>query len=208
MMNESKKQQSGFTLVEIMMVVLVFSMIIYGLTELISGIIIDSDKQSMLLSDSDQARKVAFNLTNELRNASTGADGGYVLNQAGNQQLIFYSNIDSALDVEKVRYFIAAGKLYKGVTKPFGTVYNMNDDEEVTLIQNHVANNTTPLFYYYDGAYNGTVDNFLPQPVSIAGVRLIKINLMITNVGGRANTNSYTVTASGTIRNIKSNLGS
>lgn len=197
---------SGFTLIEVIMTIAIFSVIAYGVIALVSNLFSNARQQGSLLTGADQARKVAFNLTNELRNAATGANGAYSIGQADNQQLVFYANIDNTPDVEKIRYYLSAGKLYKGVTKPTGSVYNPGN-ESVIAVEDNVANGGNPLFYYYDGSYDGTVDNFLAQPVNIPLIRAIKLNLQVYKTGGVANTTTYTVTALGTVRNLKTNLG-
>lgn len=197
---------NGFTLVEVVMTVAIFAAIAYGLIALVSGVFTNSTQQGSLLTGSDQARKVAFTLTNELRNATTGVNGGYSLAQTDNQQLVFYSNVDSAADIEKIRYFVQTNKLYKGVTKPSGTTYNPAQEVSVAVLDD-LANGATPLFYYYDGTYNGNADNFLTQPVNIGQVRFVKLNLMVYKKAGVTNTATYTVTGSATIRQLKDNLG-
>lgn len=199
---------AGFTLLEVVMTVAIFAAIAYGLLALVSGVITSSSRNDRLLSDEDQARRLAFNLSSELRHASNGATGGYPLNLAGSTQLVFFSNIDSSSDIEQVRYYLQAEKLYKGVTKPSGQPIGYNPSQEtLSVVQNNVVNTSTPVFYYYNDSYNGTVDSPLSQPVNITQVKLVKIELRIRNVGGQAQTNFYTITASAAVRNLKSNLG-
>jgi type II secretory pathway component PulJ len=198
----------GFTLVEAMMTVVVFILIGYATFALVSNLFTNSSQQSSLLSSVDQARRVVFSINNELRKATTGATGGFSIAQAGEQQLIFYSNIDASPDVERVRYFSQNGRLHKGVIKPTGSPASyVSGNEVIWMIQNNLANGATPLFYYYDGTYDGTSDTPLVQPVNINLIKLVKINLMILNTAGSAGTNTYTVSTAATIRNLKTNLG-
>jgi prepilin-type N-terminal cleavage/methylation domain-containing protein len=206
-MNETAEQkQSGFTLIEMVVVIALFSLISYGLLALVSGILTNSSQQGSLLANNDSARRVAFGLMRELRNAQTSATGGYALASAADQSIIFYSYTGSTVD--RIRYYISGGKLYKGVTKPSGSpaVYDLATETN-TVVQNDVANGTNTLFYYYDGSYNGVTNNPLSSPVSVTDVKLVKINLMIYKRGRAGSTATYTVTASGAIRNLKTNLG-
>ena len=197
---------SGFTLIEVIASIFIFSMIIVGITSLVSGILTNSNQQTNLLANNDSAQQAAFTITKELRNAATSATGAYALTDAEDQQLIFFTN--SGGTVNRVRYYLQSGALYKGTTKPSGSPLTYNLGQEVSvLVQKNVANAATPLFYYYDGNYNGVAGASLTQPVNVTAVKLIKINLMIYKKLTAVSTGTYTVTASGSIRNLKTNLG-
>lgn len=212
---EGRKRQSlkrgfnpGFTLIEVLVTIFGFSLISVGLIALVSNLFTSSYQQSGLLADTDQARKIAFGIVGELRNAETSSTGAYSLDTAQAQQLIFYANVDGGPDVERVRYFTQSGKLYKGILKPTGSPLTYNPANEKTfVVQNNLANGSSPIFYYYDGSFDGTIDNYLTQPVNVTQVKLVKVELRIYNKAGVLNSNFYTVTASGTIRNLKTNLG-
>jgi len=160
------------------------------------------------LSEADQARQVTMKITNELRNAQTGMDGSYPLNLAQSQQIVFFSNADKDSGIERVRYYLQNGKLYKGLTEYNGTTYNTSTEQSL-LVQNDVANSSsTPLFYYFDGSYyGGAAQNPLVQPVNPTAVTFIKLNLRVYNKAGVKSSNFYTITAAGAIRNLKANLG-
>ncbi len=205
--HQSAKTGAGFTLVEMLISIALFLIISIGLVALASNLLTASGKQSGLVVDSDQARKLAFNIMNELRNAQTSSTGAYALATADNQTLMFYSNIDADSVIERVRYFTQNGKLYKNVLKPVGNplVYNPAN-ETVLVVQDNVANGGSPLFYYYDGAYDGVNGSAISQPVSVTMVKFVKLDLKIYNKAGVQNTNFYTITASGSVRNLKTNL--
>ncbi|MEJ0021476.1 MAG: hypothetical protein WDN47_02725 [Candidatus Doudnabacteria bacterium] len=78
----------------------------------------------------------------------------------------------------------------------------------MNLVQKDVANGANPIFYYYDGTYSGVVENPLVQPLNVTAVKLVKINLTIFKKAGVGSSGTYTETASGAIRNLKTNLGS
>jgi Tfp pilus assembly protein PilV len=202
------KSGAGFTLIEIIVVVFGFSLIIWGLIGLYSGIFTLSNQQSGLLSDADQARNLAFQIAFELRNGQTGSNGAYVLDTAASQQIIFYANIDATPAVERVRYFVQNSQLWKGITQYNGSTYNTST-ETTYIVQKDLANSSsTPVFYYYDGSYTGSsTQSSLAQPVNQVQVKFIKVNLQIYDKAGVKNTNTYTVTASAAIRNLKTNLG-
>jgi len=198
----------GFTLMEMVVAIFCFCLIAAGMIGLISAMFTINRQQGGLLSDQDQARKLAFGIMSELRNCQSSSLGAYAIDTAQDQQLIFYSNVDSDQAIEKIRYFVQNGQLWKGVTKPGGSPLGYYPASEVTtMVQNNLANGASPIFYYYDDSYTGT-QSALAQPVNIANINFVRISLSIYNKAGVNNANTYTVTASAAIRNLKTNLGS
>lgn len=202
------KNYSGFTLIEVVVSVAIFSLIAVGIVILVSQILTQSNLQSGYLADSDQARRLGFKIMQELRNSVPSNTGGYSLETAGPQELIFYSNIDGGIEIERIRYFLQNGQLMKGIVKPTGNplAYDIAT-ESSSVVQNSVANGGTPLFYYYDGNYAGTTDTYLAQPVNVSQVTFVKLNLQIFHKGTASGTVYFTVTASASVRNLKTNLG-
>lgn len=201
------KSEGGFTLVELLVGLFAFVVLSLGVISLISGLLTSSNKQASLLSDSDQARKAVFTLVNELRNAQTANTGAFALDTAGDQQIIFYSNVDGGADIERVRYFLQNGKVVKGIVKYSGGTYPLGS-EQTFNVQSNIANGGSPLFYYYDGSYRGSsTQASLIQPVNVTAVKYVKARLDIFNKAGVANTNYYSVIIGGSVRNLKTNLG-
>ena len=154
-----------------------------------------------------QARRAVANLVEELRNAQASATGSYALATVDDQELIFYSKT-TGNTVDRIHYYLDDGKMKKGITPPSGDppIYDL-DNETVTTVQDDVGNGTDPLFYYYDGSYDGVTGTPLTQPVNITQVRFVQVHLSVYNKAGRAGTNTYTVTGGATIRGLKTNLG-
>lgn len=208
LLQKNKNSEPGFTLIEIVVVIFVFSVLAAGIIVLVSSILTNSQKQETQLYNASQARRLSFDVMEEIRRATDSDVGAYPVSSAGAHQLIIYTNSDDEGDVERVRYFIQNGMLMKGVIKPVGSppVYNVAN-EQVAIIQRDVANQAGDhLFYYYGDAYAGNVADFLPQPVNVTDVRYIRMNLMIYNKGGITDQQTYTVTAGGALRNLKTNL--
>ena len=201
------KSGAGFTLIEVIVAVFIFVLVFVGLIALVSNVFVSSGKQSNLLADSDQARKLSFSIINELRNAAVSSAGAYQLETASEQTLTFYANLDGGTDVERVRYFVQNGALMRGLIKPTGNPLAYNSgNEKITTVQNNLANGGYAVFYYYSGAYTGS-QTALIQPVNVTTVKFIKMDLKVYNKGGVTNTNYYSVTASAAIRGLKTNLG-
>jgi prepilin-type N-terminal cleavage/methylation domain-containing protein len=199
--------QAGFTLVEIVVAVSLFALVGVLIVTLMSNILTGSNKQGILLADTDQARKVSYGFTSEVRDAQTSNTGGYPLEKATATEVIFYSNIDKDASVERVRYYLLNGNLYKGLVEPTGSpLAYVIANEAVSLVQRNVVNTTAPVFTFYNGNYNGS-GTALTAPVNVTLVKYMQINLQIANKSGLSTTNFYTVSAGGSIRNLKTNLG-
>lgn len=203
----ANKTENGFTLIEIIITIFCFVLIAWGLIGLVSNIFFSANQQSGLLAISDQARKLSSQMVYEIRDAQTPPTGAYILDTAGDQQLIFYSNSDIDSAIERIRYFVKNGQLWKGITEYSGSGYSTST-EKTALVLNNLANGSSPVFYYYDGSFTGSsTQSSLVQPVSVTAVKFIKVNLQIYNKAGVNNANTYNVTASAAIRNLKTNLG-
>ncbi len=197
----------GFTLVELIVALFGFVILVFGVVALVSNVFFASTKQANLLADSDSARSLSNKIINELRNASLSAVGAYPLDTAGAQSLIFYSNVDTDADMERVRYFVQNGKLLKGIINPSGNPLSYNSaNERILTVQDNLANGNSPLFYYYNGAYTGK-EAPLAQPLNVTEVKTVKMDLRILNKAGVTNTNYYSVVTSGVMRSLKTNLG-
>lgn len=207
MRNRELYNQKGFSLAEMVVAIAAFTIIGVGVIILIGSMVSTGTKQGLLLANADQARRGSFRIMQELRNAVTSNTGAYALAEASNQQIIFYSNVDGGSDVERLRYYISGGKLYRGVVKPTGSPLTYNTGSETsTVVQDNLANGANPLFYYYNGSYTGT-GSALTQPVNVTQVKFVEMELRVYNKGGTTGTNYYTISSAGAIRSLKTNLG-
>ena len=201
-------KKSGFTLVETLVTIAIFSVLMIGITLMIQNIFTISEQQNGILSNTNQATIISSTFINELRNATYGANGAYPINQATNNQLIFYSTAPKNNGiVSQIRYYISGNTLYKGITNPAGSPASYNGQPEaITTLNTQMSMGSNPLFSYYDGTYNGS-GNALTQPVNIDVIRFIKINLTVLTDAVRNGTGTFTVTSGASLRNLKTNLG-
>jgi prepilin-type N-terminal cleavage/methylation domain-containing protein len=198
----------GFTLVETIVVIFIFTILALGATTLFTHIFISSRDKLYSMDNIDYARMVATNFTNEIRVASVGSTGTYPLNQADNSQIIFYSNYKQSPGiVARIRYYLTGSALYKGVVIPSGSPLSYNLAlEKIQKVQDNIMNTGQPLFYYYDGNYNGSSTPFT-QPINVNLVKYVRINLDIFTQGNTTATTTFNVSAGASIRNLKTNLG-
>jgi len=196
-------KSTGFTLIEIVIAVSLFSVLMFVAVELLASVMKNPKLQLSSLDNIDQARLVASNFANEMRSAAYGT---YPLVEAENSQITFYSTIGAVTgNVNKIRYYISNGTLYKGVIAPVGGVYNPSS-EVLTQVLKGLANEATPLFYYYDGSYDGNgTGSALLVPVNINDVKFVEMNLVAQKKEGDSSS-TFSVKAGAAIRILKDNL--
>ena len=200
--------EKGFTLIEVLVTMSIFVILVFSVAMMLSNIFTNSNQQLISLSNIDQARSTLSTITNEVRNATIGSDGSYPLNQAGDSQIVFFTNFRTSNGaVERVRYYISGNTLYKGVILPTGSplIYNLSS-ESISKVLSGVSNGSSPVFYYYDGNYSGNTQA-LSQPVNINNVRFVKINFVVLNQITPQDTSTFSIDAGVTIRSVKDNLG-
>lgn len=200
------KYNRGVTLVE-----LVVSAAILGLIAYTMGIFqrdifsLNFSAQNNLSAQLD-ARHVLKQMVAELREASPSSLGGYPITVASTSVLTFYTDTNNDGIKERVRYFVSGTTLRRGHLTPTGTplVY-VDANEKLTSMVSNIANSaTTTLFTYYPSTFAGT-STPLSQPVTIANIRMIKINVVIEKDANKSPT-PIVVTTMVVLRNLKDNL--
>lgn len=205
---KTKNNNFGFTLIETMVTIGIFTILSLGSSIVIKDIVVNSRQGNFSLENADKSRFTAFNFINEIRSASVGIDGSYPITQASTNQIIFYSSYGNNNGlVNKIRYFISEDKLMKGVIEPSGDPLSyIASEEKITTVANDIKNDGTPLFYYYDTDYDGNTSP-LNQPVNINSIRYVKINMIILKQTSKNSSDTFLVDAGSSIRNLKTNLG-
>lgn len=204
MKNKIKHNYKGFTLLEMAVALGIFALVILSL----SAILIFSFKTRNIiweqLKTQDDGRRVVQAFVNELRSANYSSIGAYPLEKVAEQELIFYSNIDSDNYRERIRYFLDGTDFKKGVVKPSGNplVY-VTSTEQIVIVAQDVFNTTTPIFYYYSENYSGE-ESPLSTPVNITQVRIIGITL---DLEAKPNISPapFHIETKSQIRNLKTN---
>lgn len=169
----------GFGLVEIIIVIGISAIVFMGVFNFGQGIFSFNSSAQKSLGAQAGARRVLKTFTKELRSASPSSLGAYPIVLASTSALTFFSNIDSDIYKEQIRYFLQGRVLKKGVVKPSGSplTYNMANEQVYTMIED-IQNGATPIFEYFDSTYAGT-STPLTQPVAPTSVRLIRITVKI-----------------------------
>jgi len=155
----------------------------------------------------NEARKGIETMVKEIREARYGEDGSYPLKEAGNLQLIFYSDIDKDTNIERVRYFLDGINFKKGVVEPSGDPPQyILSGEVVDTLSAYVRNSATPIFTYYNGDWPiDIINNPLPTLTRLTETKLMHVYLKI-NVDPNRPPDNFELESDVQIRNLKTNL--
>ena len=187
---------TGFTLLEIIVVMSIFILIfIIGSEFIIKGfksISFGSEQATAI----NHARKAMENLSVDLREAKKSEKGDYPLLVIEPQNFVWYGDIDNNGVTEKIRYFLDNTELKKTIIEP-GLDNNYDGIGTTQAISKYVNNQSENIFTYYDSDNNET--NL------INGIRLINIKLKI-NVTPEIAPGDYYIESDIQLRNLKDNL--
>ncbi len=144
----------GFTLIETIIVIFVFTLLALGTAELFSHLFVSSRNNVNKIEAVDQARVVLNKMVDELRFAGSNSNAYPLLNASG-----------FALSFNNLEYKLENNSLYR------------IEDEESKIVLTNLKNDTTPAFTYFDSSYDDT-QNSLTEPISLGQVSFVKINLI------------------------------
>jgi type II secretory pathway pseudopilin PulG len=180
MINWKNQKNSGMTLLEVTVAISIFLLILFSLTAIMTtsfrtqGIIWEQ------LGTQSEGRRVEQQFVNEIRRATNSSVGAYPFELALDNEIIFYSNIDTDLGIERVHYFLTSTTLMKGIVDPTGDPLTYNTSTEVVSAAVHsMANGGVPIFSYYDGDYSYMSTSTLPAPVDVTDIDMVGINLTL-----------------------------
>ncbi len=105
MANKKKRKKEGFTLVESLVTLAIFSLILGAVLMGAFYILRDYSYGSEQSQAVEEARRGLETMIKELREAMPGDNGAYPIEKASDDEIIFYSDIDKDGKAEKVRYF-------------------------------------------------------------------------------------------------------
>lgn len=193
-----RRSISGFTLIETMVVV---AIVVTSGVALMGAIQYFYRSNAYILEQTaalESARRGhAFTLQN-LREATYGDDGAYLVTAAATSSATFHADIDKDGGVERVRFYVQNRTLYRGITNSTGNPATYaGQPETVETVARDIRNATsTPIFMYYNAS--GTA---LPYPIDLSEVVSVGVHFEIDLNPARA-PNLFTLAGTATLRNI------
>lgn len=165
-----RSDQRGFSLVELMVVILVAGVMMAAILGLFLGGIRVFASEGVRMQNQDDVRLGINQITRYLRAATSSADHNAswsnAIALAGPQSLEFYCEIKGGPPAEKVWYYMSGSDLRMKVVSPYwqtnppGWVYPAYSEDGV-VIQQAVRNGTSPIFAYLRYK-NGSLETFNP----------------------------------------------
>jgi len=205
MFNKFLQKKSGFSLVEVLVALSIFTGIIVVVGTFQRDVFNLNFIIQSGLKNQNEAKKILRPFVNEVRSSTPSDLGAFALAEVSDGTFTFYSDIDNDGSREKIRYFLEGTEFKKGTTESSGNPLEYDPaDEKIIKVVRDVTN--VSIFTYYDSSYDGTELSLpLTQPVSPSSVRLVKVELVIDSDPIKPPA-PITVSTQVSIRNLKDNL--
>ncbi len=205
MNNLKTNKRTGFTLVELLVGIFVFAVLILAVSGFFSYFF---DSYYFVYEENksiDQAKFALLRLSSEIREVRVSETGAYPIEEAGNQRIVFFSDVDTDGRVERVRYELAGDRITRGVIEPAdsGTIYDASSEKETIFMEN-VTNANAPIFYYYNGDWPGdSVNNPLIEGNRLLNTQMVEMRLKINTSPNQID--DVEVATKVQLRNLKAN---
>jgi len=187
------------TIIEAMVWVSITSMILLAITQSVQYFYRSNTYAVEQAAAVSSGQRGVSEMVRVIREAAYASDGAYPIVSMATSSFTFYADIDSDPFIERVRYFLSAGVLRRGIVDPAGDPPVYTGAEVVSSVSEDIRNveKATDLFQYYDK--NGVPMTDLTR---IGEVRFVRAT-MIVNVNPNRLPNQFTLQSSAAMRNLK-----
>lgn len=202
-----KQLTAGFTLVELMVVVVIFT-IISAIFAVFAAIYFRNYLFSFEENQAiGQAQTTMTQAIREIREARIAETGGWPLVQTDSNTFVFYSDVTNDGRTDRVRYFLEGTALKKGVIEPTQPPVSYPlVNEQIRTVADYVDNAGIPLFTFYNGDWPAdTVNNPLAAGSRLLNTRYISLYVRI-NINPNTGAQPFELTSGVQIRSLKDNL--
>ncbi|HMO78012.1 MAG TPA: prepilin-type N-terminal cleavage/methylation domain-containing protein [Candidatus Paceibacterota bacterium] len=204
MMKLSYNQQ-GFTLVETIVVVGIYTIMTLVIYTSIFNLYRTNSYTIEQSHEVDQARRGLQTWLNDVREMTYADDGTFPVAVMEPHRLGFYSDVDKDNTVEYVEYVLSTTTLFKRTFEPTGhpPVYNLVIPAKTEILSEYVQNllQATSTFKYYD---NSGTELVTPSGL-LTDVRYIEAQAIV-NIDPLRSPGEFLLRSGVTPRNLKDNL--
>lgn len=201
----TSKHQSGFTLIEMIMVIAIHTVLLLAIMSAVTQIYKNNSYTFEQSNEIEAARRSIGIWVRDAREMTLGADGAYPVALLQNNKMGFYSDIDRDNNVEYVEYTLSTTTLTKKTYNPVGTppVYSTTTADTTETLSIYVQNGlqNVPVFTYYSAT--GTI---LASPSAMLTDMRYVVMKVIVNIDPNRSPGEFMLHASAAPRNLKDNL--
>jgi prepilin-type N-terminal cleavage/methylation domain-containing protein len=198
------KNKRGMTLVEMLVVISIYTILMLVITLTISNLYKFNSYSISQAGEIDNARRGMTQWNRDVKEMTVADNGNYPIAIIDEHRFGYYSDTDLDDSVEYVEYILASTTLTKYTYDPSGTpaVYNLATPDTTTILSLFVQNinQGVPTFEYYDNA--GTR---LASTSPIINVRFITAQIIV-NIDPIRSPGEFMLKSSLAPRNLKDNL--
>jgi len=200
-----RKNIKGFTLIELLVGVSISVIVGNAVFNFMSSTF-SSEKylERSFIAEGD-AKSILRNLIAELRKMDYSEAGAYPISSAAANSLVFFSDINFDGKTERLRYFLDGNVLKRGIISPqgFPAVYDLGTERLSNAVESVVSG--SEIFLYYDNSFNGEGAS-LTEPINIAVVKMVSINIPVELNGRNNGSTIYNITSQVSLRNLKDSI--
>lgn len=145
------------------------------------------------------AQRGIESMVKTIREAAYASDGAYPIISLATSSISFYADIDDDPFIERLRFFIQNGALYRGLIDPTGDPPVYTNPESISQISEYVRNveQSTDVFRYYD------LDGDLMTDLSdITELRFVETTVVV-NINPNRMPNQFTLRSTAALRNLR-----
>ena len=200
-----KNKKTGFTLVETIVVVALFTVLMLVVTNSINSMYRYNSYTFAQAYQVQNARKGIQTLVRDIREMTFADDGSFPLARMESDLIGFYSDIDKDNSVEYVEYeLVASTTLHKRIYNATGSppVYDTSTPDKTFILSEYVQNiiQGTSTFSYFNN-----VGTQVSSSTNLVDVRYITAQIIV-NIDPIRDPGQYMLRSSAALRNIKDNL--
>lgn len=200
-----KNNKSGFTLVETIMVVSLYTIMLIVITASITDLYKTNGYTIAQSYEVDQARRGIQTLVDDAREMTYADDGTFPVAVMEAARIGFYSDVDNDPLVEYVEYVLSSTTINKRIYKPTGSppVYNLVTPVQTNILSEYVQNNIQGVttFSYFDSAGN----QLTSTSSLLTDVRYIETKVIV-NIDPHRSPGEFLLRSGVAPRNLKDNL--